>query len=56
MSILINKHTLLAAGMVMISTLGYAVDVDPLAAKTMVVYASNSPDSVSVKDYYTSAR
>ncbi len=30
--------------------------VDPLAAKTMVVYVSNSPDSVAVKDHYIAAR
>ncbi len=29
---------------------------DPLAAKTMVVYATNSADSIAVKDHYTAAR
>ena len=29
---------------------------DPLAAKTLIVYATNSPDSVAVKDHYVQAR
>jgi uncharacterized protein (TIGR03790 family) len=29
---------------------------DPLAAKTLIVYATNSPDSVAVKDHYIQAR
>ena len=29
---------------------------DPLAAKTLIVYVSNSPDSIAVKDHYVAAR
>ncbi len=35
---------------------GFLYAADPLAAKTMVVYATNSADSIAVKDHYTAAR
>ena len=44
------------SGVALLSPAAFAVDPDPLAAKTMVVYVSNSPDSVTVKDYYLTAR
>lgn len=33
-----------------------ALAQDPLASRVLVVYATNSPDSVAVKDHYVSAR
>lgn len=48
------KASLFSLGVM--AMLSPAALADPLAAKTMVVYVSNSPDSVAVKDYYTAAR
>ena len=42
------------SGVALLSPAVFAAD--PLAAKTMIVYVSNSPDSVTVKDYYLTAR
>ena len=48
------KTRLFLSAVALLSPAAFAVD--PLAAKTMVVYVSNSPDSVVVKDYYLAAR
>lgn len=47
------RLSLLAIAAAMFSPAAFA---DPLAARTLVVYASNSPDSVAVKDHYIAAR
>ena len=50
----INPHlSLLAAAAALLCPVSFA---DPLAANTMVVYVSNSPDSITVKNHYMAAR
>ena len=51
-----NAYSILALSLGALAFVPLNAAQDPLAARALIVYATNSPDSVAVKDHYINAR